>query len=198
MVKQRLWNSEYSRTKIRNNILKVYNLCQPEDLHDWYGEALEACMQMAGSSHDHTQVNKACGVVAALSPRLHWQRNLTEARSMWSTRECKQIGTFKKKALDIMDSSGTDEAILRILNGNKISAFYQNIRYPDKAISLTIDRHMLSVCLGKKLLEADLKSLSNTQYKFLEDCVRWTAAGLDINPLLLQSATWVRWRKLKH
>jgi hypothetical protein len=195
-MKQRLWNNEYSRTKIHNNIMKVWRQCLEEDKFDWYAKAHEEAVRLAG--HDQALLNKACGVVAALSPRMSWDRNLVEAKAMWTTGEAAAIGQFKEKARAILRSDGSEEAILAILNGQKISSFYLNIRYPDKAIAVTIDRHHLSICLGRKLYDADLKTLSVRQYEFLVECTRWTAARLGVSPLLVQSATWVRWRQMNH
>ena len=195
-MRQRLWNNDYSRTQIRNNIMKVWDQCLEEDKFDWYARAHEEAVRLAG--HDQALLNKACGVVAALSPRMSWDRNLIEAEAMWETGDAKAIGQFKDKAKAILAGDGTEEQILRILNGQKISSFYLNIRYPDKAIAVTIDRHHLSICLGKKLLDEDLRAVTAKQYEFLVECTRWTAARLGVSPLLVQSATWVRWRQMNH
>ena len=90
-----------------------------------------------------------------------------------------------------------DAAILEVLKGDKISAFFLNIRYPDSAISVTIDRHALSMCFNQWLTDEQVRTMTPQQYKFFEECYRWTAAKLNVNPLLLQSATWVVWRRIK-
>ena len=197
-MKQRLWNNKYSRTQIKNNLMRVWGQCTQEDTYDWYERAHAEAVKLAGSNHAHNDINRAAGVIAALSPRMTWDRNLVVAKDLWETGDCKAIGQFKQKALDIFNSDGNEQTVLDILKGQKISSFYLNIRYPDKAIAVTIDRHHLSICLGKKLTDADLKSVTVNQYEFLVECTRYTAAKLGISPLLLQSATWVRWRKLNH
>lgn len=102
------------------------------------------------------------------------------------------------KAEQIYNSSGDESEILDILKGNKISAFYLNIRYPEKDISLTMDRHAICIALGfKHLPDNEIPQLTVDQYEFFVQCYRWTAASLGISGTCLQSATWVTHRRLK-
>jgi hypothetical protein len=52
------------------------------------------------------------------------------------------------------------------------------------------------VALGRVATDEE-QALSKSQYKFFEDCYKWTADSLGIRPLLLQSITWEMWRKIK-
>jgi hypothetical protein len=61
---------------------------------------------------------------------------------------------------------------------------------------LTIDRHAVSIAVGEKLSDDKLQMTAG-QYEFFQETYRWTAAQLGVNPLILQSATWVVWRKMK-
>jgi hypothetical protein len=136
-------------------------------------------------------------VLAALSPRKTWDENKNQAIKLVKTGDCGHMRVFKEKALQIIAGSGNEADILKVLNGRKITSFYLNIRYPDKAINLTIDRHALSVALGYWTSDSDYTGLTTRQYEFFSECYRHVAARLSVSPLLVQSATWVVWRRIK-
>lgn len=186
-----------TRTKIKNNILKMWDLTQADERHDWYLEAFRYGVELSSKTGHTISVSKACGVIAALSPLKSWELNKKIAKDMLETRDCGQMGIFKKKALDIMDSDGSDESILDILNGRKISAFYLNIKYPNKANNVTIDRHALSVALGYRTTDQDYAGMTANQYEFFVQCFILAAVQVNVSPLIMQSATWVRFRKIK-
>jgi hypothetical protein len=104
---------------------------------------------------------------------------------------------FKDKAKRIIESDGSDEQILAILNGRKISSFYLNIKYPNKANNVTIDRHALSIALGYWVTDEDYRGMTANQYNFFVQCYTLAAMKVETTPLLMQSSTWVRWRKIK-
>ena len=62
---------------------------------------------------------------------------------------------------------------------------------------VTIDRHALSVGLGKWIQEEDYAGMTKNQYNFFRDTYKYTANILGISPVLLQSTTWERFRKIK-
>jgi hypothetical protein len=182
---------ELSRTKVKNNILKMWHGSAQDDRHDWYNEANLWCED---NSKGYT-LAQAAGVVAALSPVKKWDQNLVCAEDMIGTDDCGHMGVFKDKARRILRSDGTDEAILDILNGRKISSFYLNIRYPDKANNVTIDRHALSIALGHKITDKEYQGMTAKQYAFFVECYTIAAAKVDISPVLMQSTTWVYYRR---
>ena len=109
----------------------------------------------------------------------------------------RKIDHISHKANKIIDCDGSDEAILAILNGRKITSFYLNIMYPHKVEFVTIDRHALSIALGYWISEKDYAGMTANQYNFFEQCFTLAAMKADISPVLMQSSTWVRWRKIK-
>lgn len=202
-IKQVFKGQTLSRTKVKNNILKIWELTEEGDRFDWYTEANSFCKQFDNSLQVLHQPKGevihsiACGVVAALSPVKTWEQNLKCAIQMLETGDCGHMKQFKDKAKRIIKSDGTDEAILDILNGNKISAFYLNIKYPEKANVTTIDRHALSIALGRWVTEEDYRGMTTNQYEFFVQCYALAAMKVNVSPLLMQSATWVKWRKIK-
>lgn len=184
-----------TRTRIRNNILKVWNMTDESERHDWYKNANKLAEIMADVQD--TQMTKVVGVIAALSPLKTWEQNLVCAREFIMTGDTGHMKQFIQKARDIVKSDGSDEEILDILNGRKISAFYLNIMYYDKADYLTIDRHALSVALGYWIEESDYAGMTAAQYDFFVQCYVLAAVKAGVSPLRMQSATWVKWRKIK-
>lgn len=206
---QQFKNETLTRTKVRNNILAIWNETSENDRFDWYGQAHDFAIGLCITNElprDTENIAKACGIIAALSPMCSWDVNKRLASQMMSdsilfnvwdvANNMPCLKSNAKKAAAILLSNGSDQEILDILKGPKTSAFFLNIMYPDKAISLTMDRHAISIAVGFKLPK-DQMQMTAKQYDFFQECYRWTAAKLGINPLILQSATWVVWRKMK-
>jgi hypothetical protein len=193
MKKQVFKSVRLTRVKAVRNILKIWELTHESDRYDWYNEAQIFARTFAGNELD---VNKFCGLLACFSPLKSWDQNKKLAAEFYLTGDCGHMKAFKLKGTAIMASDGDEKHILSILKGAKISAFYLNIRYPDKAISLTIDRHALSVALGYSIKDTEY-AMTAGQYKFFSECYRHAAAKVGVNPLVMQSATWLMWRRLK-
>jgi hypothetical protein len=195
-MKQVHKNIVLSRTKTVNNILKIWNLADKSDKYDWYRSA----NRFAGflfSLDEGINLNQAAGIIAALSPVKQWKQNKKCAIELILSGDCGHMKQFKNKALAILHSSGSEEDILKILHGQKIQNFYLNIRYPKLAIALTIDRHALSVCLGRWIDQTEYSGLTGKQYQFFAECYRIAALKLNVSPLLVQSVTWLVWRRIK-
>lgn len=201
MEQQIIKGEVWTRTQVKNNILKVWNATTENDRFDWYGMARNFAVDMTFHNMPLVSVTKACGVIAAISPMMSWKRNMILAEDIirnpdgWAKLGC--LKNNAKKAYEIIHSDGQEDTILDILKGKKTTAFFLNILYPEKAISLTMDRHAISIAMGRKITKDDAKffQLTAGQYKFLVESYRWTAAKLGVNPLILQSATWVLWRQ---
>ena len=89
-----------------------------------------------------------------------------------------------------------DAFILKTLNGEKTKNFYLNIKYYNNAENLTVDRQALQVALGRILNDREM-SMTSPQYSFFKECYIYTANRLNIRPSLLQSITWLTWRRIK-
>ena len=93
-------------------------------------------------------------------------------------------------------SDSADKEIWDILNGNKTQRFYWCIKYPLSRKYVVIDRHSLSVALGRVATDKEM-SMTDNHYQFFEDCYKRTADELGIIPSYLQSVTWEAWIRLK-
>lgn len=151
---------------------------------------------LGGTDSKSSKVNKVAGVIAALSPQRHWKTNLKLAKEFIKAGEARHMPVFLKKARDIVQSDGSVEAISDILKGRKITSFFLNIVGDDESKTLTIDRHALSIALGKKTSEEDYRGITKNQYQFFVNAYIIEAKKVGVSPLLMQSSTWVRYRKL--
>ena len=186
-----------SRTIVKNNIIKVYN--QSTHKNDWYKDANMFCKYL--SDRYKVPFNSVVGIVSALSPLKTWDKNQEIAEYFLDKRLIKKDNKFIQlpnqciKAEAILYTDNEVE-ILDILSGAKTKSFYLNIRYPERITDVTIDRHAISIALGRISTDFE-QQLSTKQYKWFVDVYKWTAKSLGIRPLLLQSITWETWRNIK-
>lgn len=198
MTYQAIWGEQLTLTKVTNKILKVYDQATEEEKFDWYKDANAFAKSIAKSS-DHKDVAIACGVIAALSPMNLWSNNKRMAKeAMESGVATGSTTVLRKKANDILVCSGSEDEILRILNGNKICSFFKNMLYPAINSDVTIDRHAISVALGRNIGNRDeYKSLTAKQYQFFADAYKRAAKKRNATALMMQSVTWVAHKRLK-
>ena len=195
----RIGENDYSRTKIRNNILKVYKVSVNSEQNDWYSEAHQFGVEVSSflksfKNYDVT-VNQVLGIVSALSPLKEWEKNKEIAVDFILTGDCGHMGANKRKARAILDCDGSDDKILEILSGPKTSRFYMNMMYPD-GTGVTVDRHAIAIAIGRTATNKE-QALTPKAYTFIEKCYIMTAETLGLDPLHLQSITWQAWKRIK-
>ena len=195
----RIGENDYSRTKIRNNILKVYKVSVNSEQNDWYREAHQFGVEVSSflksfKNYDVT-VNQVLGIVSALSPLKEWEKNKEIAVDFILTGDCGHMGANKRKARAILDCDGSDDKILEILSGPKTSRFYMNMMYPD-GTGVTVDRHAIAIAIGRTATNKE-QALTPKAYTFIEKCYIMTAETLGLDPLHLQSITWQTWKRIK-
>lgn len=195
--------TKITRAKSRNNILRVLSKAKDRDKFDWYQEANSFCQQLS-DKYDIPK-DKVIGIVSALSPMRRWDINKRDAEYYISTdktlRWNDKLKGYKKlhttnqvnKCIRIRN---TDDDILTVLGGPKTKSFYMNIKYPAGVDNVTIDRHAIAVALGRIPTDEE-HNMTDKAYRFFVDVYKWTAEGLGMKPLLLQSITWEVWRKIK-
>ena len=189
--------SKLTRTVVKNNIIRVYD--KADSYSDWYKEANAFCRQLSISYA--VPLNSVVGVVSALSPLKTWEKNKEIAiyyLEKGTVKKNNKYINFPKQCekLPKIMYTNREQKILDILRGEKTKSFYLNIRYPERMVNVTVDRHAIAVALGRVATDEE-QALSKNHYKFFEDCYKWTAELLGIRPLLLQSITWETWRNLK-
>lgn len=156
----------------------------------WYKEAHDFCLSL---DYD---VERAAGVVAALSPNNRWDNNMRMAERLYSQGHGERcgLGANVTKAMKIYNGA----APLDVLGGNKVRAFYLSIAHPDDmSVVPVIDRHAFDIAVGKI---TDTKSRgilkSDKVYNSFADVYVEAASAAGIGPKQMQAATWVAWREI--
>ena len=177
---------------------------------DWYASAFKIASRMA---HKYgVSVNKAAGVIAALSPNNRWERNIIDAEAML---KCYAAGgtdddllavkvctytKMKEKAIAIITNE-FDARITYLLNGAKIIEFFNCIT--NSALNdVCIDGHAYSVWFGQRLTMKEvppigkkLRSQIKTDYRdatvFINDELNESFTPADI-----QAITWVTHKRI--
>jgi hypothetical protein len=184
-----------SRTRVFNNINKVLKQANASENIDWYKEANSWCAGVA--TKYSIPLNKVIGIVSAMSPLKQWDLNKRIALEFITDNKSGHTKCQMNKADEIMANCNADDAfILKTLNGDKTKNFYLNIKYYNNAENLTVDRQAIQVALGRILNDREM-NMTSPQYNFFKECYIYTAQRLNMRPSLLQSITWLTWRRIK-
>ena len=200
----RIGTNDYSKTKIKNNIMKTYLLRIEKENNHWYQEANEWAVEVSEFlfkfSGRRISVQQVLGVVSALSPMQEWNKNKEIAIDLIMTGDTGYMERGKQKARDILNLPSVviciDTEIKSILNGEKTKTFYENMVYPTRSSGVTVDRHAISIAIGH-IADDKEQSISKDVYTFIEKCYIMTAETLGLAPLHLQSITWQTWKRIK-
>jgi len=189
-----------------SHILATYQLATAAELvhgETWYPAAHKVAKQLAKTYGVHEA--EAAGVIAALSPRNKWERNLQDAESLIAayvaggaeaamlTKVCTFTGN-KAKAVKILEAGVlTDADVLAILSGPKLKEFYNCIR----GISdVCIDGHAYSIWTGGRVTLADVPRIGVKLRKEIKADYAAAAAKAGVAPSVMQATTWVVWRRI--
>lgn len=184
--------------ELHSNIINVLNMSTEEHLNDglnWYADARQECKRI--SQETGIPFISVCSIMAALSPMSPWERNKLDCEALCMGNEEHRFTTFGanvRKATRLLVLTDYDDIITE-LNGQKITAFFDNIYNPDSD-SITIDSHMVSIASGRRLSKAERPNVTKTLYLTIEDGVRHIADKFKLRPYELQAILWVTWREL--
>lgn len=191
-------------TEVRN-ILKVYRQAtEAEHKHGttWYAKA-QAQAQAIADKHV-VPLRVVVGVIAALSPNNRWERNVKDADQMLSAflrgdpvDVCKP-STYTKmrdKAWSVIEGMPEDdEAVMQILNGQKIVSFFKNIMGHD---TVTIDGHAYNIARNKRVTLTDNDTnISKSTYQDMQAAYTRAAKRVGLKVYELQAVTWVVWKRI--
>lgn len=186
--------------RARDRVLSVYADATADDELaglTWYGpdsdlelQAIQLAARTSGYKLDRSQ---CAGILAALSPSCGWRRNCDLAVELAADGDCPHAyGLCIERARDIRN--GADAAA--VLGGRKVRSFYWNIFDPDRIGPVTIDRHALSIVLGRKVAENDYKILERKgAYHLAAGAYRSAGRELNLAPHTVQAVTWLTWRR---
>ena len=190
----------------RANIKAVYQLASLTEHSDgaaWYHAANQIAIKLA-DRHEITEA-QAIGVIAALSPRNRWERNVQDADAFIAayvaggaeqamlTKVC-TFTSNKKKALQILESGLTHiTSALTILSGPKLKEFASCIAgLPD----VCIDGHAFCIWAGERTGLKDVPAIGVKLRREIKADYQQVAEELKIEPFELQAITWCAWRRL--
>ena len=193
-------------TKNVNRIKAVYDLATPHEIavgRAWYPQAYETARIMA--SDYGLCVQTVVGVIAALSPRNKWERNLLDAENLIeaycvdraAAAEVKvcTFGKNKVKAIKILDldQDPFTDAILDVLSGPKLREFASCILKLDE---VTVDGHAFCVWNGARTGLKDVPAIGVRMRAEIKSDYRKAAAKLGLSPSECQAVTWCAWRRI--
>jgi len=194
-----------SRAKV---ITAVYDLATVTDKNqglNWYARALDFADNL-GEVYD-INYTTIVGVIAALSPRNRWERNMQDAETMvkvyanggtYDDLMNLKVCTFKTgkcKAAEILTGKVTNrQELLDILKGPKLQEFFNCIL--GDVDDVCIDGHAYSIWVGDRITLADVPSIGKKLRDKIKSDYQKAAKEIGIKPHELQAITWVCWKRI--
>lgn len=190
------------------NIVTAYDAATPEQKQQgmrWYSDAHNIATMIGGGNAE-----KGAGLLAAYSPQTSWPVNMFNAAR--AAKEGRALGPGDGMITGAMQRSAqrmiNGESIEDVMGGSapKINSFAKLIKNggdaPDDRLGqVVMDRHALSVAVGRRLTKAEVeKSPVGKQryYEHIADTYREAAHqisqrdGTDVSPSQLQAITWLQ------
>lgn len=187
--------TKLSKPELVKQIHAYYNLSTDQERvngMNWYAKAYSDC---AGLAHTYgLPVNTVVGIVAALSPRNKWERNMVDAEQVILHGEQATVCTFhanKTKAVRMING----EEPLDVLAGNKVRAFYNDILYHNTTPMVCVDSHAYAVATGYGE-RIQVKVIPDDDYALVSDAYTGLSQALCIRPCQLQAITWLTYRRI--
>ena len=190
------------------SITAVFNLASQADKNqglNWYARALTFAVQLSDIYDIETAT--IVGVIAALSPRNRWERNMQDAESMvkvyaaggdYSDLVKLKVCTFstgKQKAATILTDKVSDrDALLAILKGPKLCEFFNCIL--GDVDDVCIDGHAYSIWVGDRITLANVPSIGKKLRQTIKADYQQAAKNLGLKSHELQAITWVCWKRI--
>ena len=190
----------------QKHIQAVLDLSSAADVAEglaWYRTANTAAVEL--SHRYNITVTTACGVIAALSPRNKWRRNLIDAENLINVfctagaiachyvKVC-TFGKNKAKALAILASDSCNlDSIEQILSGPKLKEFFRCIIGQD---DVCIDGHAYSIWFGDRITLNKVPSIGVKLRRTIKEDYLAVAQANSMTGYEVQAITWVCHRRL--
>ena len=193
-------------TPNQKHIQAILNLATVAEIAEgkaWYATANQTAQEL--SLRYGISPVTACGVIAALSPRNKWTRNVIDAENViaafvaggeeaaWEVKCC-TFGANKAKAIFILSNDLIeDAAILAVLSGPKLSEFFNCIRGLE---DVCIDGHAYSIWFGDRVTLAKVPSIGKKLRETIKKDYLATAQKNNLKGYEIQAITWVAHRRI--
>lgn len=149
----------------------------------WYHEVF----QIAAQLHENPHVGAS--VLAVLSPRCPWTRNV-ELAWRWARGEPVATTSVIQRKLDLIRRGHRDQ-----VRGPKVTAFMLCIIEHGCSHHVCVDTHALAIVRGRRPTPQETARLSNpTHYGDVARLYQLVARRFKIYPAQLQAITWCYWR----
>jgi hypothetical protein len=162
----------------------------------WYATAREIAATL-----DPTDPSRAAAVIAVLSPRVHWDRNVRMAAEVYAGITPGCLKANANKARRIVDGEDPDS----VVSGPKVRAFWHAIVNPSDPRAIVVDRHALDIAAGQILDDETRGRMLGRKGAYDGVCRLYTRAagilsreyGQPVSAVQVQATTWVAWRRMK-
>lgn len=185
-----------------NNILAIYSRARQKSKPSpvWYRKAYRYAKDLA--MHTGHSIDVTVGVIACLSPGVRWSTNMQDAEAVLAGTPNYMPATYGHNVLKAYEvlACKTEREVVKVVrprhkSGMKCHNFFLNIRHPLTSGPVTIDRHAISIALGRTL-EHKEGMLTTNQYEVYADAYRQAASPTRLRPHELQAIVWEYWRTL--
>lgn len=168
----------------------------------WYQRANLAAVRLADQYE--IAIDTAAGVIAALSPRNKWDRNLLDAENLIAAfkaggedaaadvKVC-TFGANKKKALEILIWAAQGDIVKEFLSGPKLVEFFSCIIGED---DVCIDGHAYSIWFGDRVTLAKVPSIGKKLREEIKKDYLAVAKKNNLKGYEVQAITWVAHRRI--
>jgi len=193
----------YCNQKHIQALLDLATVGEQVDGQLWYRRANTAAVRLA-DQYDVT-IPVAVGVIAALSPRNKWERNLIDAENLIAAykaageegAEAVKVCTFGKnkvKALEILDRGFEHvNQVKSVLSGPKLIEFFSCIMGEN---DVCIDGHAYSIWFGSRVALAKVPSIGKKLRTQIKADYIAVANKNNLKPFEVQAITWIAHRRL--
>jgi len=187
----------------QNNIYSLYCFASSLEIYEgklWYQTANHKAQLICKDTG--LALWTVSSVIAALSPRNHWEQNLIDAHNLClayvsginpNTVRVKTFNQNKRKAIQLLKASH-ESSVSALLKGNKVTAFYRNILEPTDDTYVTIDAHAFSVWFNERIPCSKVSNISNELYTRIANDYKAVAKQVGLIPNQLQAITWLTYR----
>jgi hypothetical protein len=161
----------------------------------WYATAREVAVSL-----DPKDPVRAAAVIAVLSPRLSWEKNVQAAQNVYQGIAPRVLGANAAKAQRIFNGENPDD----VVSGPKVRAFWHAIVNPEDPRAIVIDRHAFDVAAGTVLDDEQRGKVLGRKGAYDDVCRLYVRAAQilsreygALSPVEVQATTWVSWRRMK-
>lgn len=157
----------------------------------WYQNARQECEMLA--SEFGISAIQACGIVAALSPNLRWDRNIRAARAILNGENSEAYPANEYKARRILAGDSVESVLFaHKTSGLKVQAFYSNILNSGMDSVVTIDGHAFNAAYGL-LQPVKHANVTVVQNRTLQRAYIVAARMRGITGPEMQATVWCAW-----